>query len=300
LDSERVSHCRFHCGVSIDRAGTGKYNALSCAFSSLRSTALSLPQFLTEGWCRFARDDRLASWAEHALPAARATLGAPEHARWWRCRDTWFVGVNALPNDAAGAVAGGPALAGRAVDFIRRELGLESFAWDRAQVSVVRPGYPQPMATESEAAFRYRVERDAAHVDGVKREGPRRRRHLLGHHRFLRGIPLVAADPGASPLVVWARSHELVRQALLARFGGMAPERWRHEDVTELYRSLRERIFASCERVELPALPGEAYLVHRLALHGIAPWSAPASAGARIILYFRPETEPTEAWLSLP
>lgn len=262
----------------------------------------SAESFLAEGFCRFAHDDSLARWVEQALPAARATLTAPEHAGWWRCGDTWFVGVNALPNDATGAVLGGAPLQGRAIDFIRRDLGLGDFDWDRAQVSVVRPGYPRPMGTESAAAFRYRVERDAAHVDGVKREGPRRRRRLLGHHRFVLGIPMVASAPGAAPLVVWARSHELVRQAMLARLGDIEPRDWRREDLTELYRDLRERVFASCERIELPAQPGEAYLVHRLALHGIAPWSGPADAGAdgRMVLYFRPESEPGEGWLTDP
>lgn len=257
---------------------------------------------LTRSWCRFAYDETLARWVEQALPAARATLAAGDNAKWLRCGGTWSIGVNALPNDAAGALAGGTPISGRAVDFVRNDLGMQGFEWDRAQVSVVYPGYPLPMASESAAAFRYRIDRDAAHVDGVKREGPRRRRYLLGHHRFVLGIPMVETGTGASPLVVWEGSHEFVRRVFQERFGAMPPASWRREDITELYQSVREKIFAACERVEIVAQPGEAYLVHRLALHGIAPWSAPKSDGSdgRMIVYFRPETEATETWLTGP
>ena len=45
---------------------------------------------------------------------------------------------------------------------------------------------------------------------------------------------------------------------------------------------------------------GEAYLVHRLALHGIAPWGAGATAGERMVIYFRPESGDPAAWLRAP
>lgn len=258
--------------------------------------------FFAKGWRRFAYDETLARWVAQALPAARAAVAAPENAQWRRSAGTWFVGVNALPNDAAGALPGGTPLAGRAVDFIRNDLRLGAFDWDSAQVSVVYPGYPQQTESESEGAFRFRRERDAAHVDGVLHEGPRKRRYLCQFHRFILGIPMVESA-GASPLVVWEGSHELVRRALLERLGAMPAARWQDEDITELYRSVRREIFETCERVELVAQPGEAYLLHRLVLHGIAPWpeSAPAGADGRMIAYFRPEAEePTQAWLTAP
>jgi hypothetical protein len=257
--------------------------------------------FLTNGWCRFAYDESLARWVAQALPAAWAAVTAQQNAKWLRCGGTWFVGVNALPNDAAGAVPDGKPIAGAPMDFIHRDLGLNDFDWDRAQVSVVYPGYPQRMASESADAFRYRRERDAAHVDGVLREGPDQRRHLRSHHAFILGIPMTAAAAGASPLVVWDGSHEIVRQTFQDRLGSISPARWHDEDVTELYHAVRRRIFASCDRVELVAQPGEAYLVHRLALHGVAPWSAPqAGPDGRMIVYFRPEIGPADAWLCAP
>ena len=53
---------------------------------------------------------------------------------------------------------------------------------------------------------------------------------------------------------------------------------------------------------ELTAQPGGAWLVHRHALHGIAPWSDPeaVSTTPRMIIYFRPEFTRPQAWLSNP
>jgi hypothetical protein len=258
--------------------------------------------FFETGWCRFPHDPAVADWVRAALPAARRAVADPDHARWLRCGGTWFAGVHALPNDAAGAVPGGAALAGAAVEFIREALGLADFAFDRAQVSVCRPGYPQAMACESEAAFRYRSRRDAAHVDGLRREGPDRRRHLREHHGFILGLPLVEAAPDASPFVVWEGSHEIIRGAFRARFEGVAPRSWGDEDVTEAYHAARRAAFEACARIELHARPGEAYLVHRLALHGMAPWAPGAEAGpdGRMIAYFRPEIGGAGDWLNAP
>jgi hypothetical protein len=142
------------------------------------------------------------------------------------------------------------------------------------------------MESESEGAFRYRVTREAAHVDGVLAEGPLRRRHLREFHSFILGIPIVEAA-NASPFVVWEGSHMIIRDAFRAFFAGRASADWGNFDMTEIYHSARRRIFERCKRVEISACPGEAYLVHRLALHGVAPWSTLASAGpdGRMIIY---------------
>ncbi|MEM8646240.1 MAG: hypothetical protein AAGF86_07835 [Pseudomonadota bacterium] len=256
-------------------------------------------QFYQSGWCRFPFDPVLADWVHHSLDAARETLNAPEQAEWLRCGGTWFAGVNALPNDEAGAVAGGPAVSGAAIDFIAQELGLSGFTWDRAQVSICYPGYPKPGDHETEAAARFRRNRDAAHVDGLLPEGPNRRRHLREHHGFLLGIPMAEVGAGASPLVVWEGSHELMRSAFSEVFQNLPPDAWGDVDVTEPYQAARRRAFETCERVEIPAQPGEAYLVHRLALHGVAPWAEGATAGpdGRMVCYFRPEMGGPEDWL---
>ena len=258
--------------------------------------------FFEDGWCEFDHDPALADWVTRTLQANRATVTAPENAEWLRCGGTWFAGVNVLPNDVAGKVAGGVPLAGAVVDFIHSELGLTGFDWEPAQISVCYPGYPKPMPSESEAAFRYRQGRDAAHVDGLIPEGPDRQRHLREPHGFLLGIPLVEANEGASPLVIWKGSHKIIREAFMDLFSALPAEQWGEVDATEVYQATRRTIFETCERVTVTAKPGEAYLVHRLALHGVAPWAPGAEAGpdGRMIAYFRPETGGLPDWLNAP
>ncbi len=255
--------------------------------------------FFDQGWYQFGHDPVLADWVERTVGSAREAVAAPENARWWRCGGTWFAGVNVLGNDAAGAVADGPPLAGRAVDFIGSSLGLSGFAWDSAQLSVCHPGYPQPTVGEPDAAFRYRLSRDAAHLDGIGRTGSDARRFLSEPHAFILGIQLAEASPDAAPLVVWEGSHAIVRAAFGALYAGTPSTEWGAIDATEVYHATRRQVFEGCRRVEVAARPGEATLVHRLALHGVAPWAEAASAGpdGRIIAYFRPVLGGPQDWL---
>lgn len=275
-------------------------------------------QFRDSGWVRLPHDPEVAGWAARARPVAEACLADPGHrARWLRCGGTWFAGVNVFPNDAAGAVPdeGVPPLAGAPVAFAATELGLSGLAWDAGQVSACFPGYPQPWDGESEAAFRFRRDRDAAHVDGLLRFDGRRRR--LGElHGFILGLPLDEAPQDAAPLVVWEGSHEIMRQAFRDRLAGVPPEDWAAEDVTDAYVAARRTAFERCRRVPVHALPGECYLVHRLALHGVAPWAAGSGtigsgtedragdrAARRMIAYFRPDPFPDAPpgwWLDRP
>jgi hypothetical protein len=259
-------------------------------------------EFFETGWCLFDYDQQLANWISQALPFARQAIKADENNRWLRCGGTWMAGVNALPNRADGSVGTGSEIRAAVIDFIHASLALTTFHWDRAQVSVCYPGYPQPMDDEPEAAFVYRRDRDAAHVDGLLPEGPHRRRHLREYHGFILGIPMVEYSKEASPFVVWPGSHEIVRQYFMRAFEGLAVSEWGELDVTRIYHECRRAVFKSCERVEILARPGQAYLVHRLALHGIAPWQpgVDATEDGRMICYFRPETSGPEGWLLDP
>jgi len=246
-------------------------------------------RFWNRGWVGFGFDPGVRDWADHARRAGRTALNDPRLAHWHVCQGTWFVGVDALDNDAVGRVAGSGPLGGPAVQFITAHLGGMP-ALHKGQVSVVWPGYPRPRDGEDGPSFRYRLKRDAAHLDGVKPVGPDRRRRIEEPHAFILGLPLTKTDPGAAPLVVWEGSHRIMRRALTAALTGHDPSEWGQVDVTEAYTQARREVFETCPRVVVHALPGEAYLLHRLVLHGVAPWEEGANAGpdGRMIAYFRP------------
>ncbi|MFD0857434.1 phytanoyl-CoA dioxygenase family protein [Roseovarius aquimarinus] len=256
----------------------------------------------TKGWARFEVDAGLARWAEAAKAAALARMAEPAHrAEWLQCEGTWFVGVDTLPNDARGAVQGSGPLTGPGYDLARALYG--ELPLHAGQVSVTWPGYPRPRKDEDEAAFGYRLRRDAAHVDGLLPVGPSRARMLKERHAYILGLPLTEADPEASPLTVWEGSHEVMRAAFTEALAGIAPEDWGEVDLTDCYKAARRAVFETCPRVALPARPGEATLVHRLALHGVAPWQEGADAPpeGRMIAYFRPEFPGVDAsWLKAP
>lgn len=265
--------------------------------------------FFEKGWVAFEPDPAIAAWAAAAHPLAGESLADPAlRDRWLRSGGTWFVGVNSLANDPSGAIAkrGVPPLSGAPVAFATDTLGFGGFEWDRAQLSICMPGYPQPDPDESDSAYRFRLRRDAAHVDGLLRDGDGRR-HLGETHAFILGIPLAVAAPSEAPFVVYEGSHRLMREAFNMRFDGVDPQRWDEEDLTDAYVEARREAFRTCRRVEIHVRPGEAYMVHRLALHGVAPWREPEQGSApdamRMIAYFRPDPYPGKSprwWLERP
>ena len=125
------------------------------------------------GWIKFPFDSQLDAWVTSAKLSAQAVIADVEmQKQWLQCEGTWFVGVDALPNDLSGRIGGSDPLAGRAVDFIMQNFGTLP-ALHPAQMSVIYPGYPKPRAKETPAAFRFRQTRDAAHIDGILPQGPR-------------------------------------------------------------------------------------------------------------------------------
>lgn len=247
------------------------------------------------GYAVFPPSQTSLAWAQAASTRADAVLADPTwRDKWLVCGGTWFVGVDALTNDTAGAIAGVP-LAGPAVAALGALPTLHP-----AQLSVTYPGYPKPRDTESPAAFRYRQRRDAAHVDGILAEGPDKRRFVREPHAFILGIALSQADPGASPLVVWPESHHLMRAAFRAVLGAVPPDRQAATDITEVYQSIRQQVFDTCPRVPVPLTPGAAVLLHPMMLHGVAPWLDGAKAtGGRQVAYFRPLAGSVQAWLDI-
>lgn len=254
-----------------------------------------------KGWIKFAPDPALDAWINSAK--SDALIIAADKAmktKWLRCGGTWFVGVNTLHNDADGAVDGIP-LIGRAVDFIHQEIGTEPIKWDRAQVSVCYEGYPQESDGESKAAFQFRRNRDAAHVDGLLGEGYPRRRFLREFHQFLLGIALTDSPAKAAPFVIWEGSHKIVQAAFAKALCDHHVESWSDIDLTDVNMTMRREIFETCERVELPLRRGESYVIHRHALHGMAPWEKGLQGPeeGRMIAYFRPVGKAQmERWLA--
>lgn len=239
------------------------------------------------GYRRVAAHPALKVWADAArAPAASAVRASAD----WRCGGTWCVGLEALANDPGGTVAGVP--------LPWDVLGLRPMPLHRAQVSTTRVGYPQPSAAESEAAYRFRLNRDSAHLDGLLPVGPEKRRYVREPHAWILGLPLNPADAGAAPLVVWEGSH-LVMQAALSPL--LAPAADPAEvDITDAYQAARAEVFRTCPRVELPGVPGEAVILHRHLIHGVAPWAAGATAEepGRMVAYFRPLLPSVTDWIA--
>lgn len=250
--------------------------------------------FGPEGFATFRAEPAMRAWAEAARVKGIAAARDAHRDLWWRHQRTWFVGVDALGNAPDGSVAGTP-LEGQAV----RATGHTH--WHPAQVSIMRPGYPLQDAGESDAAHRFRRDRDAAHLDGLLPIGPERRRKMHEPHAFILGIALNVADAGASPLVVWPGSHRVISDTFTRAFAGLSEAAAADRDVTEVYTKARRAILATCPRVPVPLRPGEAVLLHPMMIHGVAPWADGATSApeGRMIAYFRPLTSLSD-WLNCP
>ena len=134
-------------------------------------------------------------------------------------------------------------------------------------------------------------------MDGLRAEGATKRRFLKEPHAWILGLPL--NDATASPLVVWQGSHEIMRDAFMTAFAAMPPQAWSEIDVTEIYQDARAEVFEMCHRVELRLQPGQSVVLHRMSLHGVAPWKAGEKCPeeGRMIAYFRPEYSDMRDWL---
>lgn len=239
------------------------------------------------GWQVFPAEAALQNWCDAVRPVAHG-LAADTRQRmaWLRHGETWFAGVDVLPNDIHGAVGKGPDLACAALAVAEAKMG--KLPLHPGQLSVTYPGYPRRDPDESEAAHRYRLRRDAAHLDGLLPIGPERRRMIREPHAWILGLPLDAMQSARAPLVVWSGSHEVLRRALREVLRPHPQARWSDVDVTEVYQAARREIFETCPRVEVEAAPGQAILLHRLLLHGVGPWPEDAGGTARSVVYFRP------------
>ncbi len=242
-----------------------------------------------DGFRVFPSDQAVAAWANAAHSVATRLLSDPDTRNaQLRHGQTWFVGVDALPNAHDGSLEG-VALTGPWDHHL-----VPPAEWHRAQLSVVYPGYPKQDPDESDGNHRYRIKRYAAHVDGLLPVGPTRRRYLQEPHAFILGLPLNAS--GAAPLMVWPGSHRVMRAAFQDAVGFQDPCA---VDLTEVYQNARVRCFESIDPVPVDIAPGQAVLLHRHLLHGVAPWEdgADGPPEGRLVAYFRPQYSAKE-WLN--
>ncbi|MFY0619163.1 hypothetical protein [Shimia sp.] len=250
------------------------------------------------GWTKLSFDEEVRRWALHAWQLGQKAMQAPDLAHWWACENTWFVGVDALPNDASGSFAQGPSFPISLQDAVTRNFGPMPDLHP-AQLSVVCPGYPKPRDGETPAAFRFRQTRDAAHVDGLRRGGDGGRR-VEEPHAWIMGIPLTHNTKEQAPLVVWEGSHMILGRVFRAALQKHPEKCWHSVDLKDVYLTARKQIFETCQRVPVLAQPGEAVLLHRQTLHGVATWEpggGDSPGGHRAIAYLRPcLAEGVSAW----
>ena len=259
-----------------------------------------MSDYYDKGWEQFPFDINLYNWAMKGRQIATEKIHLlREYQRELRCGGTWFPGVNFLSNDLYGNIGNIP-LPNKLLNFIKRHESTFDGIFDRAQVSICYPGYPKRMSSESRAAFNFRKNRFAAHIDGVLPIGKPRRRFLKEYHSFILGIPLNQTGKGAAPCVVWEGSHCIVKNEFRNYEKANNIKEWKNEDITEFYNNLRKKIFSSCKVKEIWVPMGHAYIINRLTLHGILPWKYEATGGgnSRMIAYFRPDLRNGEnRWL---
>ena len=252
-----------------------------------------MAEFARLGYAAFPPDAEALRWVE----AARTYVGrSGVPAAGWRHGGTWFPGVDALDNAADGSVDG-VALDGAAARAATRLA--PGLPWHRAQISILRPGYPGVDPGERAGAVRFRRTRDAAHVDGLLPGAAPGERRLCEPHAFVLGLALSDAGEGASPLVVWPGSHRILGPALARALAPHSPDQWPDTDIGSAYAAARQEAFARCARVAVPLPLGGAVLLHRHLLHGVAPWADGATAPpeGRAKAYFRPCLARIADWL---
>ncbi len=235
--------------------------------------------YLHKSHCLFHYDERLIAWINSILPYADATMTDPANAEWWRWGNTWFAGVNVLPNDKFGACETGLPLQGEAYEFAKHHIPLCDDL-DKAQISVCTKGYPKDDGT---AGFAFRQNKDAAHLDGLIKEN--NRRFMQEYHGYILGIALNEVDAKSAPVIVYEGSHKIVQAWLQKRFAGERD--WDKLDLTDEYNILRQEVLQSCPRTILPLRKGEAFILHRHSIHGTARWESEATT-PRKLAFFRP------------
>lgn len=261
---------------------------------------MTLDAFEARGWVTFPASAALSPWVQAADQKADGLLAdADVRAANLRHGDTWFVGVDVMDCAPDGSIDDGPALAGAAAAFAATQMSDNwTGDWGRGQLSVTFPGYPRQDPHESDANHRFRKRRDAAHLDGLLPQGPQKRRFFKEPHGIILGIALDSSAGGRAPLVVWEGSHHRLHDLIAdvwEAVGAAGVDQMSDIDLTEKYAEVRKSCFEDLARVEIPLAPGEAVVLHRALLHGVAPWTSQSKTPRRAV-YFRPELPSVSDW----
>lgn len=245
-----------------------------------------------DGFQCFPPEARVLRWVKEAFRSGLELSRDPDcRAQNLRHGNTWFVGVDVLPNTVDGSLNGVP------LDGTWRDV-VPGLPLHRAQLSIIYAGYPRRDPGQSASNHAFRVKRAAAHVDGLLPIGPDRRRFLREPHAYILGLPL--NDVVAAPTCVWRGSHKIMTRAFEQ---AAACQSISDVDLTDIYADARRAVFEQCDPVPMIVKPGGAFVIHRHALHGTDPWPtgvADPTGQGRMIAFFRPDLSSVDAWLTEP
>ena len=256
--------------------------------------------FDTHGWAAVSCDAQMLNWTRLAKEITMQKLDSISSKKGQlRCGGTWFVGVNFLNNDPSGRL-NNISFKGDAVKAITTRYGELFFGWDEAQISICYEGYPRQDENEPPGAFEYRKNRFGAHIDGILPVGEAKRRFAREFHAFIFGVPLVDCNEHTSPVVVWEGSHHIIREYISKALSNIPVNRWKNEDITEIYNSARREVFFKCKQKTILVPLGGSYIMHRFTLHGIMPWREKEKLKecGRMIAYFRPTFKEPKLWFN--
>jgi hypothetical protein len=93
----------------------------------------------------------------------------------------------------------------------------------------------------------------------------------------------------------------MIRAVFAQAFDGVPEAEWHEIDMTDIYKA-SARGLRDLPEARGTAAPGQCVLVHRHAIHGVAPVGRGrrAAPDGRAIVYFRPGIARFEDWLTLP
>ena len=245
----------------------------------------------SSGFAIYRHDPRVYVWAEKAFEIMHMISSKPPvQAANLRHGNTWFVGVDALPNTPDGAIGEVPLMGAWSDD-------VPALPLHRAQISIIYSGYPKQDAGESDANHRYRMNRSAAHVDGLLPVGPQKRRFAREYHAYILAIPL--GKVAAAPTVVWQGSQTIMQRALRKAIGNADPS---EVDITDAYQAAVREVFDRCPKLPLNITMGQAALLHPFLLHGTDRWNPEIDdpdGDGRMTAFFRPDLSDGRAWLDI-